>query len=380
MRILIIHSYYLQRGGEDAVFEQETALLKEDNEVQVVAFRNKGGWRGFIQFLISVWNIFAARRIKKTIREFKPDVIHIHNWNFASGPIVIRTAKKLNIPVVVTLHNYRLICPSATLLYHGKMFMDSVNAAFPWSAIGKKVYKSSFFLTFWLSFIVWVHKKIGTWKMVKTYIVLSDSSKELFVHSSLGVSAERFVLKPNFVPAPVVNNEIKRENFYLFIGRLSEEKGINVLLESFRHSPYYLKIAGEGPFVEQVKDLCSDNTRISYLGSLSKPEVQQYMQRCSALIFPSIWHETFGLVIVEAFSVGTPVIASNIGAAQKIVMSGYNGLHFNYADALSLRSRLDEWESLSPGTKLEYTKNALATYMDQYTPSKNKALLLDIYK
>lgn len=369
----------MQRGGEDAVFEQETALLKEDNEVQVVVFRNKGGWRGAIQFLLAVWNIFAARRVKKVILDFKPDIIHLHNWNFACGPIVIRAARKCKVPVVVTLHNYRLICPSATLLYDGKIFLDSVNAAFPWSAIGKGVYRNSTLLTFWLSFIVWLHKKIGTWAMVKNYIVLSDSSRELFVHSSLGVAADRFKLKPNFVPIPIVNKDVVREDYYLFIGRLSEEKGINVLLEAFRHSPYYLKIAGEGPLIEQVKDLCSSNTRISYLSSLNKSEVQQYMQRCSALVFPSIWYETFGLVIVEAFSVGTPVITSNIGAAQKIVVEGYNGLQFNYGNAISLRSRLDEWQNLSKEAKLEYVKNTSATYLNEYTPSKNKEMLLDIY-
>ena len=126
MKILFIHSQYLQFGGEDTVVEQEVKLLNNKHRVETLFFKNTGGLNGFFQFLFSIWNIKNARIVKKKIKEFKPDVVHIHNLHFATGPLIIRTIKKLEVPLVLTIHNYRLLCPSATLMHNNTLYLKSV--------------------------------------------------------------------------------------------------------------------------------------------------------------------------------------------------------------------------------------------------------------
>lgn len=378
MKILLVHSFYTQKGGEDAVFYQEAALLGQLEEVRVLEFYNKKGWRGAIQFLFSIWNITAAKKLRHLINEFNPDVIHVHNTHFAIGPIAIRVAKKKNIPVILTLHNYRLLCPSATLLFNGNIFMDSVNAVFPWKAIKNKVYRNSFYQTFWLAFIIWFHKKIGTWQMVNRYIVLTDFAKQLFINSSLGVPENKFSVKSNFVKPPV-DIPLLRNNSFLFVGRLSEEKGIKVLLETFKLVKYKLRIAGDGPLKDMVLNASAKNANIQYLGSLNKKEIELAMQQCTALVFPSIWYETFGLVIIEAFSLGTPIIASDIGSPVQLIQNGINGLLFKVGNTTDLKNKLDDWQALNNLQKERFQNNAFIAYKTKYTPEENKAQLINIY-
>jgi glycosyltransferase involved in cell wall biosynthesis len=150
MKILIIHSYYQLRGGEDGVVEQEIELLQQQHTVEFLGFQNQSGWKGAVQFLGSIWNKKAAKKVKDKITAFQPDVVHIHNWHFALGPLVFRVISSLGIPVVHTVHNYRLLCPSGILLHNGKLFTDSLKQSFPWKAVRNKVYRTSFKPFGWL--------------------------------------------------------------------------------------------------------------------------------------------------------------------------------------------------------------------------------------
>lgn len=378
MKILLIHTFYQLAGGEDAVFEGEYRLLAKNHEVHKQVFRNHNGLKGAWQFFGSFWNARAKETLKKRMRIVHPDVVHIHNWHYAAGPVIIRAAKELGIPVVLTLHNYRLLCPSATLLMNGKLFTDSLHASFPWAAIRKKAYRHSALQTFWLALIIWVHKKTGTWAMVDKYVVLTDFAKSLFKRSVFGIPEERFTVKPNFTP-PVAGNTLNRGNHFLFIGRLSEEKGIRVLLETFGDIDIPLSIAGNGPLEAEVLESCKLHKHINYLGRLNKEGVQAALQHCTALLFPSIWYEGMPMTLLEAFACGTPVIGSNIGAMQSMISHGYNGLLFEPGDAGSLKQQLGYWQSLSDGEKRVYQENACKTYQENYTPEKNEEWLKAAY-
>ncbi|POY38110.1 hypothetical protein C3L50_12615 [Flavobacterium alvei] len=368
MKILIIHSYYQLRGGEDTVVEQEIALLKERHEVKVLFFQNVGGLKGALQFLFSIWNRRAAHKVKVAIQEFKPDVVHIHNWHFALGPLVFRVISSLGIPVVHTVHNYRLLCPSGILLHNGKLFTDSLKQSFPWKAVCNKVYRTSSIQTFWLAFVVWLHKKIGTWKKIDSYVCLTPFAVQLFQESNFGVAKGQFTVKPNFSVAVETESCIEKENYFLFIGRLSEEKGIAILLNAFKELPFVLKIAGDGPLKNSVVQAVKEFSNICYLGSLDYKAVQLELCKSQALISPSICYETFGLVNIEAFSIGTPVLASKIGAPQSLIIDGYNGYHFEAGNEKNLKEVVLKFNSLSETEKKQMRQNAFKSYQSHYSP------------
>ncbi|GAB3964292.1 hypothetical protein GCM10028806_01670 [Spirosoma terrae] len=379
MKILTIHSFYQVSGGEDSVFKLEANLLRKGHSVKSLSFFNRPGFEGAIQFFISIWNPFSINSLKAVISDFHPDVIHIHNWHYASGPVIIRTLKKLGLPVVITLHNYRLLCPSGSLMDKGHLFINSLNANFPWESIRRRVFRDSYLMTFWLAFVIWFHKKIGTWNAVDKYIVLSAFAKHLYTSSTLNIDSSKFCIKPNFVDqGPIINKD--RESFFLYVGRLSEEKGAEVLLAAFQNSDFQIKIAGDGPLAEKVKKASVDNNNIEYLGVLGKRDVLELMQQCSALIFPSIWYEGMPMVILEAFSLGTPVIASNFGAMSSLIQNGVNGLHFEVNMPEALLDILTEWKNYPLTVKQAFSHKALETYERNYTPEANYKMLIDIYQ
>jgi glycosyltransferase involved in cell wall biosynthesis len=381
VKILLVHSYYQQKGGEDAVFEQEFEMLKQTQEVRAVTFRNHRGWKGAVQFLISVWNLQAARKLKIQILEFKPDIVQIYNWHFASGPIIVRTAKSQGIHTVINIQNYRLLCPSGTLLYRGKLFTPSIEKrGFPWKAVFKKAYRNSALQTFWLAFVVWIHKQAGTWQKVDQYIVPTQVVKNLFTDSDnyLDIPARKFVVKPNFSVQTGLTPE-KRGNHFLFVGRLSEEKGLQVLLDAFKNKPYELVIAGGGPLMDLVSETCSLHSNIKYAGNLNKSSVKEAMSRCTAFIFSSVWYEPFGLVITEALSNGCPLIASDIGSPVELVQEGITGIHFKAGNSESLQMKLYEWQNKTEEVKEQYRQNCISCYDRFYTPEKNREQLLSIY-
>jgi glycosyltransferase involved in cell wall biosynthesis len=378
MRVLFIHTFYQLKGGEDSVFFQERDLISKSAEVSEVLYYNRPGWRGGLQFFFSIWNILGTKKIKRAIAQFKPDIIHIHNLHFASGPLVIRAAKKAGIPVVVTLHNFRLLCPSATLFFKGHLFMHSVKKAFPWQAVKNGVYRQSVLQTFWLALITWFHKKIGTWKTVDKFIVLTEFARSQFLNSSLGIPESKFTIKPNFLEKSTLAGVV-RDHHFLYVGRLSDEKGIDVLLNAFKNSPYKLSIAGVGPLIQNVENVRKHNANISYLGALNAAEVQKELLECSALIVPSICFEGMPLTILEAFATATPVITSNIGAMATMITDGYNGLHFEANNPIDMMDKVKHWVSLSEKEKNKYADNAKKSYLENYTPEENIDRLIEIY-
>ncbi|MDB4090696.1 glycosyltransferase [Crocinitomicaceae bacterium] len=380
MKILIIHNKYSIRGGEDTVFENELKLLSESYQVESLIFQNKPNFLGLIQFITSIWNIRSSSKLKSKIKEFKPDYIHFHNLHFASGPLLIRVAKKKGIPLIMTLHNYRLLCPSATLMHNEKLFLESLKSNFPWKAVRSKVYRNSFFFTFLLAFINWFHEKIGTWRLIDTYVCLTPLTKKLLLNSSIGIKENQIYVKPNFIKSFSLNNVLPRSNHFLFLGRFSEEKGIKILLEAFNNSDLQLKIGGYGPFEDLVISSSQNNNNIQFLGSLEPSQVMDELQKCTALIFPSIWYEGMPMTIIESFSVSTPVIASNIGAMSMMIEHKQNGLLFASSDSSDLVSQLTYWSSLNDNAIKKIRKSAFNSFEENYSESTQLLFFEQIFE
>lgn len=382
MRILIIHSYYQLVGGEDKVFQQEVDLLRNEHNVETLIFNNKKGILGVFQFIFLFFNFHTAFIIYKKIKLYRPDIIHIHNLHYAVSPSVIIIGNLLSIPIIMTLHNYRLICPSGTLFHKGKLYTNSLYENKFWQPILDRVYKDSIFFTFWLSFTTWMHCKIGTWSNVSRFIVLNKYVQELLLKSKVPFFKDsNIVVKPNFTfPNVEGNHRYKKSDYFLYVGRLTEDKGIYTLLEAFKHNTNKLIIVGSGPLSLFVSDFCSRCPNIEFLDHLDSVLVKKLMVEAKFLIVPSIWLEPFGLVVIEALSLGTPVLCSQMGALKFIIKDGYNGFHFEAGSSSSLTSSLEIINNLS---YIEYSSlcdNALTSYNTFYTPELNLKLLNNIYK
>ena len=380
MRILLLHNKYQYAGGEDKVFESEGELLaSHDHQIERVVFDNKEITTfldKILSGLMGIFNFKSANIVAKKIKEFKPDVLHVHNFVPLASPSVFFAARANRVPVILTLHNYRLICPSATLFHNNKIYEKSMRTIFPLDAILKGVYRNSIAQTAALALMTSIHNIAGTWRnKITKFIVLTEFAKSKFLESGLNISPDQLMLKPNFIIDPGNGKEV-RQDFFLYVGRLSQEKGIEVLMNAFRQSDKSIVIIGDGPMQEQVKALANERGNVRYLGFQSKQAIMDQLRRASALILPSIWYEGFPISILEAFATGTPVIGSRLGGIAEIVKDGFNGLLFDPGNKDALIETLSKFQA---GDKKVLSDNARKTYLEYYTPEKNYRTLMDIY-
>ena len=378
-KVLIIHTYYKLKGGEDSVVENEMELLRSNGlTVELLSFSNSGNT--LLKLAQLPFNFSSYRQTKAKIASFKPDVVHIHNLHFSGSAAVVYAVKNSGTPLVMTLHNYRLLCPSGSLFHNNTLFMDSISPGFPWLAVKQGVYQNSSLITFWISLSMYLHHKIGTWKRVDRFISLGIHSKELFSDSALQPYADKLVVKPNFCyPGPETISEAKPA-YYLYVGRLTEEKGLKVLLAAFAENQLPLVIVGTGPLADIVTEYTANYKNITFKGEQKKRQIIDLLDHAKALIFPSLWYETFGMVVIEAFSRGIPVITSNHGNMKNLVTDQYNGLTFNVGSSEDLSKTVTEFEQMEPSQKNVFRQNARTTYVSDYSPERNFMQLLDIYK
>jgi glycosyltransferase involved in cell wall biosynthesis len=381
MRIFVLHNHYQDKGGEDIVFAQEVKELQHNHQVQAMTFKNKKGWRGFFQFILYPWNVFAVKKALRSIAEFRPDIVHVHNTHYAIGPLLFRALQKRKIPVVLTLHNFRLLDPSASLFYRDKIYIPDLTANFPWQSVRLRVLDNSLLKTFWTALTYYLHKKAGTWKNIDRYLTFSNFAKKLIVRSSLDIAPDQIRIKPNFV-LPPANEPVPplRENHFIYIGRLSEEKGILPLLKAFSKSDFKLKIFGDGPLRADVLQYVERYPNISYQGFQSKSTLHAELCSCEALLVPSICYEGMPLNVLEAFSLGTPVLANRRGILEEMIDDGIHGFHFDVNDPAGTVATLKKWHNLTKDDKQKISLNCQKAYWDKYSPQKNVILLESIYQ
>lgn len=380
LKIFIVHNYYQHFGGEDVVFENEVAKLSQNHVVKAYQTKNLAGFKGMLQFLKYPWNRGICRRIIKEIQEFKPDVVHIHNLHYAIGLLLLRKLNRLNIPHVHTLHNYRFLCPSATLYHEGRVFSASVKRNFPMAAVFRGVHNKSFLKTFWIAFTYYFHKKIRSWQPHTHFLVFTEFAKALFVSSTLKVPESRFYVKPNFVERPETEkkNPAIRGKHFLFVGRLSEEKGIRQLVESVAGTTLQLKILGTGPLEKEILNYAEKYPgNINFRGHQSRNIIFEEMRKASALVMPSLWYEGMPLTVLEAYATGTPVLGAHQGVLGEIIKPHKTGLIFDPQDTKSIQKSLFDWLSLENKDKI--SDNCLIEYEMKYSPEVVMQQLEKIY-
>jgi len=218
------------------------------------------------------------------------------------------------------------------------------------------------------------HKKRGTWNnKVSRLIALTNFGRKKFIDS--GINKSQIVVKPNFVD-DIGNKSFTKENYALFVGRISEEKGISSLIKAWSKIDYKLVIAGDGPLTNKL--LNTKNKNIHYIGRKNKHEILELMGKASFLVMPSIWYEGLPMVIIEAFCAGLPVIGSKIGTIEEAIDNNVTGIHFEPNNPEDLREKVNK---IINDKKLLTTlsENARKEFLNKYTPEKNYSQLIEIY-
>lgn len=381
MNILSVHNRYLLRGGEDESTELENALLRDRGHHVVEYFADNhtiDGSRLVGVGLRSVWNPATYSKVRKLIREDRIDLVKIDNFFPQISPAVYYAANAEHVPSVQSLRNFRLLCPGAIFFRDGKVCEDCIGRTMPWPGVLHGCYRNSRAQTLGPAAMASVHRLAGTWNnRVTAYVALSEFSRQKFVQG--GLPDAKVFVKPNFVTDQGIGTG--EDRCALFVGRLSPEKGLDVLLSAWGRirDKLKLRIAGTGPLEAKVREHAAVNPGIEYLGQKSLAETYDLMGRAMALIFPSQWYETFGRTVAESFAKGTPVIASDLGNMKLMVTHRRTGLHFEPGSADSLVEQVewmlahqDEWKQMRPDARLAYEES--------FTPDRNYEMTMQIFE
>jgi glycosyltransferase involved in cell wall biosynthesis len=387
MRILVVHNGYQKHGGEDVVVEAEARLLTAHGQ-SLVRYRRRNdelsgrGPLGIIAAGIeTVWSAAAARELAALLAKEKPDVVHFHNIFPLVSPAAYYACADAGVPVVQTLHNYRLLCPGAYFLRDGRVCEECLGRSVPWPGVVHGCYRESRAATAAVATMLAVHRAMKTWReKIGVYIALSEFARKKFIEG--GLPGERIVVKPNFVD-PDPGLKCGAGEYALYVGRLSAEKGLRVLLGAWGRlrGRIPLRIAGDGPLKEEIAG--EIKTRgllgVGLLGRLAPSEIVSVMQGARFLVLPSVCYENFPLAVVEAFACGLPVIASRLGSMAEIVADGDTGLHVTPGDSAELAAKAD-WAWRNPGKLQELGKAGRQEYVSKYGPEQNYKRLMGIFE
>jgi glycosyltransferase involved in cell wall biosynthesis len=379
VKILVAHDSYQEPGGEDVVFDSETALLEaHGHEVLRYTVTNHDVHRYNAALLAgkTIWNCASEREVGAIIQRMRPDVMHVHNPFPLLSPSIYVAAKSAHVPVVQTLHNFRLLCPKATLRRGGGVCERCVGTLTYWPGVVHGCYHGSSAATGVIAAMLAIHSVIGTWRSsISRYIAISEFAKRKFVEG--GWPTEKIDVKPNFLDHDPGMRTAPGQ-YALFVGRLSEEKGLATLLAAIRRMkrPPALKIAGQGPLMPAAPDA---HPGVEWLGHVRRNRILDLMKEASMLIVPSEWYETGPLTIIEAFATGLPVIASRLGTMAEMVTDGVTGRLFSPADAGDLACVMD-WAQTHPDEMNAMARRARQEFEIKYSAEFNYRALMQVYR
>ena len=390
MRILIVNKFYYPRGGDcTAVFSTEQLLKDKGHEVAIFSMQKPENvpslWEKYFPkevsfsvntgFFSAVGRIFyspeTVRKFKRLLADFQPDVVHLHNIHSYLSPVVAQIAHQKGIRVVWTLHDYKLICPSYTCLRNGKICEACFKKKF--NVIRHKCMKNSHIASIlaYMEARWWNRNKLS--RLTKTFVSPSRFLKSKMTEA--GFSPEQIEVLPNFMPNKLAWST-EKEDYYCYTGRLSEEKGLDVLLEAASQLPYKLKIIGDGPLGAQYRKTFS-HPQIEFCGFLPKDELYPIVQKARFLVVPSIWYENNPFSIIEALCMGTPVLGAKTGGIPELLEAGKNGDLFTPGDNAQLRDKIEAL--FTSGENAFDYKNIASEAYNKFAPDTFYNKLINIY-
>lgn len=382
MKILLVHNSYQQPGGEDVVYQRERDLLKAAGH-EVLEYQRSNSEiedysivRRVTLFGRTVWAPDSYRDFTKLLRE-EPEIVHVHNSFPLISPSIYWACRNARVPVVQTVHNYRLLCAESNFFRDGKPCEDCLKGGH-WQGVIHGCYRDSRLQTAAVALMLTVHHARKTWtEMVDCYIALTAFSRSRYLEG--GFPADLMKVKPNFVD-PDPGKRPDDGSYALFVGRLDEQKGVRTLLRAWAQMPASatLRIVGDGPSRPQLEAMAQGYSNVEFLGWLPRERVFESMKGARFLVFPSEWYENLPLAIIEAFACGVPVLASGLGAMQELVEHGRTGLLFRPGDPEDLaRTMVHAWNQREYMVRLGH--QARREYETKYTAAANYRQLIDIY-
>lgn len=380
--VLMAHNYYQVPGGEDTVFHNEVNMLEKNGHKVTKYTRHndeiKSGVLSKLKLGIdTIFSFKTYKEVKKLIDENDIDVVHVHNTLPLVSPSIYYAARAKRVPVVQTIHNFRLLCPGATFTRNGEICEDCVSKGLEQSLM-HRCYRGSLAQTFIMYAMLKFHRVIGTYDKIN-YITLTEFNKNKLL--SLVKDESKIYVKPNFVEK-IDKAERVLEDYFVYIGRLDDIKGINFLVETWKEidQAIDLYVIGTGPEEEKVKKFIEENNikNIKLLGFMRREEAFKIIEKSRAIIVPSKWYEGFPMTIAESFSLGVAVIGSKIGNIESIIENEKNGLLFENSNKDNLK---DAVECIFYNKELNQKlgNNAYKTFIRCYTDEVNYKKLQTIY-
>lgn len=386
MKVLIAHNANQQHAGDDVVVAHESKLLEGAGH-QVVFFRRSNwdvdsytGIRRINLAKRTVWASDTKRDFARLLQEEKPDVVHVHNTFVMISPSIYSACCEARVPVVQTLHNYRLLCPAATLFRDGKVCEECMQHSLLRS-VEYGCYRDSRSATAVTALMLGVHRLRQTWnREVSCFVALSEFSRSKFIEG--GLPEDKIAVKPNFVD-PDPGNRTGDGEYAIFVGRLSPEKRVEMILQAWKrlNTKIPVLIVGGGPEEERLRKQAAEEgiANVTFAGKLPREQTIAALNNARFLIFPSEWYEGFPMTLAESFACGTPVICARMGTMQEVVTDGRTGLHYTPGDADDL-ARKAEWAWTHPAEVRAMGVEARKDYKLKYTAEKNYPMLMEIYQ
>jgi glycosyltransferase involved in cell wall biosynthesis len=386
MKIVLVHNQYQQGGGEDVVFAQEHGNLERAGH-KIVAYRrsnweidNPSPLRRLALARDTVWSARSRCDFAQLLDRETPDIVHVHNTFVVISPSIYSACQERGIPVVQTLHNFRLMCPTATFYRDGSICEACAERGL-WNAVRHGCYRDSRTASATVAVMLATHRLLGTWRdSIDAYIALTAFSRGKFI--AAGFASDKIFVKPNFID-PDPGHRAMVGDYAVFTGRLSGEKGVMTLLRAWERLSVRcpLQIIGDGPERPQLKAFARErNIRgVTFRGRLTREETLAAVKGARFVIVPSVYYEGFPMVIVEAMACGVPILGSRLGAMEEIVADGVTGLHFTPGDADDLMRKV-EWAWRHTSDMCEMGHAARHEYENRYTADRNYSLLMEIYE
>jgi len=390
VKVLLIHNFYQSSSpsGEDIVYENEIELLRR-NSVDVITYDkdNDDIVNGSVTINTAartIWSNTTYREIENLIKKEKPDIAHLHNIWYLISPSAYYACKDAGVPVVQTLHNFRMFCANGLLMRNGKICEDCVGML-PWRAAIHGCFRDSKLYSLAVALAEGFHKFKKTWNnKIDAYIALTEFGRNKFIEC--GLPESKIFVKPNFLSHPP-DPFFDYDNYTVFLGRLSEEKGVTTLfdavklLNTSKLDPVTVKVIGDGPLRKQLENrvIADELQNVEIVGRKSFSECMEILMRSRFLVMPALCYENFPMTIREAFAYGKPVIASRLGAMASIVEDGKTGLLFEPGNAEDLATKM-EWMCENEDACVEMGKNAREQFETKYTAEKNYEILMNIYR